>query len=170
MTGRLGAAAAGLAIRSAGVPLEKLDDAGRACVERYEQPDARWRCGSIVGRSGAATAAMDLSDGLAVAARGIAAASGLGVTIDADSIPVHHAGRVWAWRANQDPVIWALSGGEDYELAFAVAPRLRRRFLAAAARTRDLEVTRVGQFTKDPRMRLDWGDRTEELPAGYRHF
>ncbi len=65
---------------------------------------------------------MDLSDGLAATARAMAEASGVGVVLEADAIPVAEAARAWAASARLDPVSFALAGGEDYELAFAVPP------------------------------------------------
>jgi len=170
VTGAIGAAAAGLAMLSAGVARDTLDEAARACIARYERPDARWRCGSIVGRSGAASAAMDLSDGLAASARAIADASGVGVLIEAEALPLHDGARTWCARSGADPGGFALAGGEDYELAFAVRPRLRRRFLGAAARTSDLAVTRVGRFTEGTGAKVSRGGQIEELPPGFIHF
>jgi thiamine-monophosphate kinase len=88
VTGTIGAAAAGLALVSAGVPRARMDARALAAVARYEAPDARWRLGSMLGRSGSVTAAMDVSDGLAATARDLAEASGVGVVLDADAIPV----------------------------------------------------------------------------------
>ena len=125
---------------------------------------------AIVGRTGAASAAMDLSDGLAGAARAMAEASGVGVVIEAGAVPVHRGARAWAAAADLDPVTFALAGGEDYELVFAVAPRLRARFLAAAGRARDLPVTRVGRFVARTR-RLARTDGAPESRSGrHRHF
>ena len=170
VTGQVGAAAAGLAMLTAAVPRHAMNHAALACVARYERPDARVRCGTSVGRTGAASAAMDLSDGLAAAARGIAEASGLGVTIDAAAVPLHEGARSWAEQAGIDPVTFALAGGEDYEIAFAVRPRQRRKFLAACRRSAGLAVTRIGRFTAEPGAWLDRSGRTEPVPTGFNHF
>ena len=170
VTGALGAAAAGLAILAAGVDRASLDEAAAACVARYEQPDARVRCGQIVGRTGAASAALDVSDGLADAARRLADASGVGVVIDADALPVHAGVRDWTGRSGQDAIALALSGGEDYELALAVRPRQRSKFLAALRRCAGLPVTRVGRFTTERGYWLDRAGARVPLPSGFAHF
>ena len=90
---------------------------------------------------------MDLSDGLADAARQIAQASGTGVCVDAALLPVHPGARRWFEARGLDPIAAALSGGEDYELLFAVPRRRRRGFLAAIARQGGIAATRIGELT-----------------------
>jgi thiamine-monophosphate kinase len=170
VTGRIGAAAAGLARLGAGVPRDDLDEAGRACVARYERPDARTRCGRTVGRTRAASAAIDLSDGLADAARRLARGSGLGVVIQADALPIHDGAKIWTEWIGTDAVAFALSAGEDYELAFAVRPRFRRRFLAAIRRSGNLEITHVGTFVPEPGEWLERDGARQPLPEGFAHF
>jgi thiamine-monophosphate kinase len=170
VTGVLGGAAAGLGLLAGAADRALLDAAELACIERYERPDARLRCGVIVGRNRAASACVDLSDGLADGARQIARASGTGVVIDADAVPVHPGARAWADRAGREPLALALSGGEDYELLFAVPPRRRSRFLGAVRRCPDITVTRVGQLTAGQDACLRRGARLEPLDAGFTHF
>jgi thiamine-monophosphate kinase len=170
VTGSVGAAAAGLALVSAGVPRDGLNPGALAAIGRYEEPDARWRLGWMLGRSGTVSAAMDVSDGLGTTARDIAEASGLGVILDAEAIPVDEAARDWARSAGLDAVTFALGGGEDYELAVAVPPRLRSRFLAAARRARGVPVTRIGQFVAEPGAWLIRANDREPVPGGFRHW
>jgi thiamine-monophosphate kinase len=170
LTGSVGAAAAGLAQLQARVGRGTLDADALACVARYERPDARLTCGIQVARSAAASACMDLSDGLADAARQLADASGCGVELDAEAIPVHPGARSWAAAARTEPLQLALTGGEDYELLFAVGRRQRRAFLAAAARSRGLALTLIGRLTKEPGHWLVRGDARQPLGAGFSHF
>jgi thiamine-monophosphate kinase len=169
VTGHLGAAAAGLGMLAAGRERAAGDDEA-ACVRAYERPEARLRCGSIVARTGAAQAAIDLSDGMADAAAQLAGASGLGVIIEAERLPVHPGARHWAAASGRDPVAVALSGGEDYELAFAVSPKQRVKFLAALRRCRGLPITRVGRFTAEPGHWLERDGALGPLPTGFAHF
>ena len=99
----------------------------------YLRPEPRVRMGLLVSRNRAASACMDLSDGLADAAHQIADASGVGVTIDAAALPIDPAARAFFEARGLTPVAEALTGGDDYELLLAVRPRAQRR-LAAAAR------------------------------------
>ena len=95
------------------------------CVARHRRPEPRVRLGVAVGRARAATAAMDLSDGLADALRQVATASGVGVRIDAEALPIDACAREWWTARGVDPVSAAVRGGDDYELLFAVPPRSR---------------------------------------------
>jgi thiamine-monophosphate kinase len=170
VSGSLGGAAAGLALLSAGEERAELTERARAAVSRYERPEARWRLGLTVARTRSASAAMDVSDGLAATARAIAEASGAGVVIEGDAVPVDPAAADWTARGGGDPVLFALGGGEDYELAFAVPPRLRTRFLAACRRAHGLAVTRVGRFVREPGAWLSREGETSPLPSGFTHF
>ncbi|HXT32426.1 MAG TPA: thiamine-phosphate kinase, partial [Vicinamibacterales bacterium] len=81
VTGAIGAAAAGLswlrAARARGSEAPD-DEAMAACAARHRRPEPRVRVGALLGRNRAATACMDLSDGLADGVRQIAEASGTG--------------------------------------------------------------------------------------------
>jgi thiamine-monophosphate kinase len=173
VTGALGAAAAGL------VWLRRADSAGpsegispsetvSSAVERFLRPEPRLRFGVIAGRTQAASACMDLSDGLADAVRQMAAASGLGAIVEAAALPIHPG----ATEILQEPsqiLGAALSGGEDYELLLAVPRRRKRRFLAVHRLT-GLPVTRIGVLTAEPELMLRHQDRDEPLPGGFEHF
>lgn len=170
VTGTIGTAAAGLARLQAGDQRSPLDEEANACLSRYERPAPRMRLGSIVGRSRAAAAAMDLSDGLADAAWRLAEAAGIGVVVEAALVPMAAGAVSWAHRAGVDPVDFAIAGGEDYELAFAVPPRRRNRFLGATRRCSDLSVTRIGKFVPAPGAWLDRDGQQTPLPRGFAHF
>jgi thiamine-monophosphate kinase len=170
VTGTIGAAAAGLARLASGAARDTMEPAEHAAVARFETPEARWRLGWMLGRSGAVSAAMDLSDGLAAAARDLAEASGVGVVIDAAALPVDEAARNWAGSTGIDAADFALGGGEDYELAVAVPPRLRSRFLATARRARGVPVTLVGKFVQEPGAWLLRANAREPLTNGFQHW
>ena len=65
---------------------------------------------------------------------------------------------------------FALAGGEDYELAFAVPPRVRRQFLAVTGRTRDLPVTRIGRFVAERGAFLSRDGTLSPLEGGFQHW
>ncbi len=125
--------------------------------------------GLLLGRNRAATACMDLSDGLADAVRQIATASGVGAAVDAAAIPVDPAAVRWFERGAGDPLLQAVSGGDDYELLFAVKPRHRGR-LATASRHGHVAITRIGTCTAEPDIVLQREGRAQPLPRGYTHF
>ena len=170
VTGRLGAAAAGLALRRAGAEMARMDADQRACVLRYDRPDARLRTGVIVANNRAASACMDVSDGLADAARQIAEASGCGVELNTDAIPIHPGARASASVHGKDALSLAWSGGEDYELLFAVPRRRTRLFLAAIRQAGEVEATEIGICTKNRDVCAIAGGARSPLPDGFQHF
>jgi thiamine-monophosphate kinase len=140
-------------------------------MTRYRRPEARVALGMQVARNRAASACMDTSDGLADALRQLAGASGVGVRVEAATLPVSPAVAevVSATGGAASALVW--SGGEDYELLFAVPRRSRRRFLHATGRKGLPVVTRIGVCTKDADLVIVNADqRTTPLPGGYEHF
>lgn len=180
VTGQVGSAAAGLAwlrreaaasAMIAGGRGPRPGDSGLAeCVERYCRPVPRARIGALLGRNRAASACMDLSDGLADAVRQVAEASGTGARIDASLVPINPAGSKWLAAAGQDPVAAAVAGGDDYELLFAVPGRTRGRLKTVVREARGVPITRIGELTADPAVGLVRDGRLEPLPAGFVHF
>jgi thiamine-monophosphate kinase len=154
VTGTLGGAAAGLRM------LHKDAASQGAAVDRYRRPEPRTRFGLMLGRNQAARACVDLSDGLADGIRQIGEASGVGAIVEAEALPIEEGSSL------RD----ALDGGEDYELLFAVSPRMRSRLKNARRLASDVAVTRIGRLTADRAMLLSRSGSTEELPAGFHHF
>ena len=167
VSGRLGAAAAGLEMLRAQMP--GLSRGG--CIARYLRPEPRVRLGLAISQARAARAAMDLSDGLADAADQLAEASRCGVEIDAGALPIDEEARAWWEAAGQDPILRALSGGDDYELLIAVPRTWSGRLRHVRARVAEPTLTRIGVLTKDRAVRvLLRGSRRESLPKGFEHF
>jgi thiamine-monophosphate kinase len=165
VSGTIGAAAAGLEMLRAG-------GAGDAhCIERYLRPEPRVRLGLAVAQARSARAAMDLSDGLADAAHQLAEASGCGVEVDAESLPIDRAAQAWWRTAGKDAVLEAMSGGDDYELLIAVPRNWGGRLRHARSRVAEPALTRIGVLTKDPGVRvlLRNGARAA-LPGGFEHW
>lgn len=154
VTGSLGGAAAGLRMLLA----DAANDG--PAVERYRRPEPRTRFGMTLGRNKAARACVDLSDGLADGIRQIGTASGVGAIVEADALPIEEG-------ATLDD---ALCGGEDYELLFAVSPRMRPRLKNVRRLASGVTVTRIGRLTADRVMLLSRGGAVEELPPGFQHF
>jgi thiamine-monophosphate kinase len=187
VTGSIGGAAAGLQMLKLRSRLSTTEDTegfrvkpgptsvpavasvSETCIEQYLYPKPRLRIGSLLGRNRAATACMDLSDGLAEAVHEIAAINGIGVTVDAEALPLSPDARQWFEGCEMDPTHEALTGGDDYELAFAVSPRARGR-LRAAQRHGDVSLTRIGVCTAGRVVVLRRQGANQPLPRGYRHF
>lgn len=105
----LGAAAAGLALLTAG------QGEGLEAVSLFLRPRPLIGAGLEAALRGA-TAMMDVSDGLLRDAGRIARASDVGLDIDGASVPVHPAATEAARALGVDPLSWALTGGEDHAL------------------------------------------------------
>jgi thiamine-monophosphate kinase len=151
--------------------VDATNDAGlRACQERYLFPVARTRAGLQLSHYGAAASAIDLSDGLADGLHQLAEASGVGMMIEADALPV--ASGVAAWHAAHGgaAVTTALSGGDDYELLFTVRPRHGGRLRGAIRRLGELPITRIGVVTEDRAVLVRDANGVVPIGGGFEHF
>ena len=179
VTGEVGAASTGLAWLRRHAPASPVTGARgarpvdaelAACVERYCRPAPRARIGALLGRNRAASACMDLSDGLADAVTQIAQASRSGARIEASSIPMSRAGSDWLAAVGQDPLMTCIAGGDDYELLFAVPRRTAGRLKAVIREARGVPITRIGELTPDLTVGLARDRHLEPLPPGFTHF
>jgi thiamine-monophosphate kinase len=167
VSGEIGAAAAGL---------QSLAGGGRdgaraaACEAVFLEPQPRVRLGTLLGRSRAATACVDLSDGLADGLHQLAAASGVGLVVDGAAIPLPDAARNWFEARGADPLLAALTGGDDYELLFTVRPRTRLAVDAVRRQARGVRLTRIGVVRRQPGVFVTRGGMSEPVPSGYVHF
>ena len=173
VTGRPGAAAAGLAWlrrRAAGEQAQDRDpEVLHEAVARHSRPEPRVRLGVLVGRSRAASACIDLSDGLGDAVRQMAEASGVGAVVDLAAVPWHPAAAAF-WPDEPERLVRALAS-DDYELLFAVPPRKRRAFDAVTLRPGGPPVTRIGRLTAEREILVQRDDGEPlAMPAGYAHF
>jgi len=91
-------------------------------LERQLKPEARRDIVQLLRTLGAKpTAMIDISDGLASEAIHLARASGLGVRLYDEKLPIDPTTYNTARDFNLDPSTCALNGGEDYELLFTIA-------------------------------------------------
>jgi thiamine-monophosphate kinase len=168
MTGTVGEAAVGLRKLQQGQGPEP-PEAGR-CEARYLRPEPRVRMGSQLGRNRAASSCMDLSDGLADAVEQVARASGVGIALDEEALPITDEVRRWYGAQGLDAVMEALAGGDDYELLFTVRPVHRGRLRAVARLAGDVPITRIGVVTKDRGLVLRSARGERAIPSGFQHF
>ena len=164
VTGHLGEAAVGLLQMQEGAATESS-----AC-HRYLRPAPRVHAGLLLGGNRAASSCMDLSDGLADGLRQIAAASGVGITIEADQLPVTDEVRSWYTRRGENLVDGVLAGGDDYELLFTSRPSQRGRLRGVRGQLSGLPITRIGAVTRGREVRVLDAGTLRELPQGFEHF
>jgi thiamine-monophosphate kinase len=177
LSGEIGGAAAGLvwlrdSLAPAGRWQERFSTApGQVAIAdavcRFRTPAARVALGRAVGHARAASACMDLSDGLGDAVRQLAESSAVGAVVELDKLPLHP---VLKGMDEVASLQFAVSGGEDYELLWAVSPRRRRWFQRVAGRKGFPPIRRIGILTRELDVRLRRQGRDEPLPAGFAHF
>lgn len=160
VTGPMGGAALGLALLESG---HGADPRAAAAVARLCAPSARVDVG--VALPGLATAALDVSDGLAQDLGHLALASGVAIEVLLEAVPSLPDHRALAALAGVDPVALVASGGEDYELAFTAPPEARARALALGA-------TEIGQVRAGSGVRLldAHGAPITLARGGFEHF
>ena len=148
VSGSLGGSKIGLDLLLGG----SSPDPDHPAVRRHCEPKARLALGRVL-RTLPATAAIDVSDGLATDARRLADASGTALVIDARMLPRFPG-------ATSD---LALRSGEEYELLFTAAE--------GTVVPGDEEVTRIGIVEPGRGVWLESGRGREPLgPLGHSHF
>jgi thiamine-monophosphate kinase len=170
VTGTIGDALVGLEWLRASCGEDRTACAFPAQIERYLRPEPRVRTGMLLGRNRAASACMDLSDGLADALRQVAAASQVGMAIDGGALPITGEVRRWHETRGTDPVAAALQGGDDYELLFTARKSHRGRLRSVMTQSGSVSVTRIGEVTRDRQMVLRTAIGERPLPEGFEHF
>jgi thiamine-monophosphate kinase len=143
VTGTIGDAALGLAILQGGAVAAALgqDVAGREMlIQRYRVPQPRVGLAKVIGDF--ASAAMDVSDGLAGDLVKLCAAADVSAVIDAQSVPLSPAAA--ALQASGSVGFEAIvAGGDDYEILCTI-PDDRFAAFAQAARLAGVPVTSIG--------------------------
>jgi len=172
VTGTLGDAAAGLRcldradVRAAAL-FNAPSDTREALIGRFNRPTPRIAAGSALREL--ASACIDVSDGLLADLGHVAARSGVGIELDADSLPASSA--LLALFECDERLLLQAAGGDDYELAFCVPPT------RAGDVQRDLArigggATRIGRVVEGERVRVFDRDGAELVfeRGGWNHF
>ena len=172
VSGTLGDSAGGLVLVLGRGP--EIDQAEREyLLRRHHRPDPRVELGRRLSSSGAVTAMIDLSDGVASDLRHICERSQVRATVEGASVPLSPALQSFCRATGTDPMAPALSGGEDYELLFTVDPGKVDRL----DRFRDdgdaPPICRIGEIGEGPAgvfLTGRHGGQTELTASGFDHF
>lgn len=168
VSGTIGDAWLGLQARlGAREPLDAAHEAFLA--QRLTRPEPR--LGWAAGLREHAHAAIDVSDGLLADFEHIAGVSGLSLHLALDDIQLSPAAAAWLTRHPDPRQGWIdlATGGDDYELALAVAPDRLEAIRAAAGA---LPLTVVGRFSQGQAgLHVTWkGEPVEVAKKGFTHF
>lgn len=131
-----------------------------------EWPQPRLALGE--GLRGLASAALDLSDGLASDLRHLLVASGVGAEVALERLPLPAALQALP---QEDAWSLALAGGDDYELCFTAPPRQAAAIQALAARL-GCSVYPIGRITERAGELSWWHEGRLVAPhwQGWDHF
>ena len=167
VSGTIGDSAFGLKLAK-GEPLTLSPSEKSSLLDRYRLPQPRLGLGRRL--IGVASAAMDVSDGLAADLGHICQASRVGALVEAAKMPVSPALRS-VLEVGEASLVEVATGGDDYELLFT-APAAVELLLGRIATELALPLTAVGEIRREPGVVvLDQNGRAVELgPGGYRHF
>jgi thiamine-monophosphate kinase len=127
----------------------------------WVRPNPPLELGPALTRQGLATAAIDLSDGLAKDLARLCAASGVGAEIQPSRLPLSE--HLDANHPDRLPL--QVSWGEDYELLFSAGPADRGAIRSLATRL-GLRLTRIGHCPSGSQVRLEG----QSWPESWSHF
>jgi len=172
VTGTIGDAAIGLDILKGGAAAQALSGDATArdrLVGRYRIPEPRNALAEAIRKH--ASAAMDVSDGLAGDLAKLCAASDVSAVIDAPSIPISNAAKdlLTGGVVNLEDLI---AGGDDYEVLCTV-PEAASAALVEEARRVGVALTSIGTVVAATERLRFLDDQGGEIPlkrVSYSHF
>jgi len=134
-------------------------------VDSVLMPKARLQEGLALGKTGAVSAGIDSSDGLAWSLHEISKASGVGIVVD--KLPTAKEALEFAKANGLDPTELTLYGGEEYELVLTIKPKLWQKALEASGG----KLLLIGKVTTEKEVVFEFrGKKRVVEPRGYEHF
>lgn len=161
VTETVGDSAAGLA-----AILHQCDTDFPGLTKRHRRPEAQIQLGKMLREAGV-TSLNDVSDGLSQELNEIAAASKVIINLDKDKIPLSEETIRLGKRLGTDPLNWAFTGGEDYELAGTMSRKNWEKIKGS------LLVTEIGIVCDKGSGQVFIKSKNETvlmIPKGYDHF
>ncbi len=160
----------GLGLLSAQGALSGISPEHAAALERrYRLPEPRLGLRPVLRAF--ASAAADISDGLLADAGHIGEASGLGLQVDLDRLPISPAAATWLGAQPEEAVarLALATAGDDYEIV-CTAPSDRVATMMQAASAAGVALSPVGRVIEQPGLLvLHDGEPVEVSRTGWRH-
>ncbi|MCU0328002.1 MAG: thiamine-phosphate kinase [Chitinophagales bacterium] len=113
------------------------------------------------------TAMMDISDGLSSEILHICRQSRVGALLEEVQLPIHDQVRKQAFEFGIDTTVAALSGGEDYELLFTIAPKYLEKI------ANHFEITVLGEILPEKesvKLKTKSGNLHQIIAQGWKSF
>ncbi|MBS3782272.1 MAG: thiamine-phosphate kinase [Candidatus Thermoplasmatota archaeon] len=139
--------------------LELLRAGKEGYTDYYLQPKCRLKTARRIAPH--VNAMIDVSDGLSSEVGHICDESGVGAEVEKEKVPISNKTRKTGEDLDIDPMKWALSGGEDFELVFTIP---RERF----SKIEGENPVVVGKILEEGRYLINSEKR--KLGRGYDHF
>jgi len=169
VTGRVGDSRAGLYLLTNRLSTDS--NVFKELLNAHHRPRPHLAEGRFLSESGAVRTAIDISDGLSSDLVHVARASGLGVCIDAECLPISENLKMFCSRFGFDAADYALAGGEDYVLACTVDPAKAAAVAQAFLARFNRPLYHIGKMTEDNRMTVVQGGGARPFPSpGWSHF
>lgn len=174
LTGTVGDATAGLWLlehEEATKDLQLPSEAVQHCLQRFRRPMPRTAVPDLLANADI-HAAIDISDGLVIDTERMAINSGVTAKLYLNQLPLSDSIRSIAAQTGHDPLQWALTGGEDYELLLAV-PQPEAAKVCDILRQADIPVQVIGEIVaKEPYPVLGVlpDGKHHPLFGGFQHF
>ncbi len=169
VTGALGEAAAGLEILRRG--LQPAPEVAEPLLAAHLDPVPQVAAGRLLAKHRLATAAIDLSDGVATDLFHICRAGGVGARLEAQAVPISTGVSEVAREIKIPPLDLALKGGEDYQLLFTSPPDLGEQLSRIFRQGGLPQPAKIGEITAGREV-IVAGAAGEEIVSGkgFDHF
>lgn len=169
VTGTIGDAALGLALRMGTLKVADPDEAGHF-RDRHNRPEPRVAFGVWMQESALAHAAIDISDGFVADLRRLCLASGVGARVGAARVPLSNGARRQVMMLGDGMLGKLLTGGEDYEL-IVTAPAGGVEAMMKGAASVGVALTDVGEIVAGDDVVVLLNDEPLYLgKGGWTHF
>ncbi len=166
VTGLFGKTAAGLRLLLD--DLKAPEVLGEKLLDSVFLPKARLSEGLALGASGAVSASMDSSDGLAWSLHELSRLSNVGFQLD--NVPIADEARKFAELNGLDAEELALYGGEEYELVLTVKPD-SWAVAKTAVGSIGGQLLPIGKATQDKEIMINFAGKKRKVePRGWEHF